>query len=74
MGFRFTLGRIAIGLLIIMQGIVLMQGGYKDQVAQFKDLRSYLNKETDHLPLLQRMVKATNPYMTDPIISFIVYA
>jgi len=30
MGYRFTLGRIALGLLMILQGALIMQSGFKD--------------------------------------------
>ena len=44
MGYRFTIGRIALGLLMLLQGILIIQGNSKEQLQQFKDLRSYLNK------------------------------
>jgi hypothetical protein len=43
MGYRFTIGRIALGLLMILQGVLLIQSGFKDQLIQFKELRTYLN-------------------------------
>lgn len=57
---RFTVGRIALGCLMIVQGIVLMQGGYKEQMHALKDLRSHLNKNHEDyavipgLPFLAR--------------------
>ena len=44
MGFRFTLGRILLGFLMILQGIVILQGGFKEQLEQMKELRAYLQK------------------------------
>ncbi|TNV73636.1 hypothetical protein FGO68_gene12210 [Halteria grandinella] len=43
MGFRFTVGRILLGLLMILQGVLIMQTGYKEQLQTFKELRSHLN-------------------------------
>jgi hypothetical protein len=45
MGFRFTAGRIILGFLMIVQGIILINGGFKEQLSQFKDLRAYLNRQ-----------------------------
>ena len=44
MGFRFTTGRIILWLLMILQGILIIQSGFKDQRNQMHELRSYLNK------------------------------
>ncbi len=32
MGFRFTVGRISLGLLMLLQGIFIVQTGHKDQL------------------------------------------
>ena len=32
MGFLFQCGRIGLGILIIMAGLMIVQGGYKDHI------------------------------------------
>ena len=43
----FTLGRIMLGLLMIVQGVVFYQGGFKDQLSQMKELRLVCQKLDD---------------------------
>ena len=45
MGFRFTLGRITLGFLLLLNGFLLINGSFKEQLSQFRDLRSYLNQQ-----------------------------
>lgn len=47
MGFRFTVGRIMLGLLLILQGVLIMQSGYKESLQTFKDLRAQMNNWAD---------------------------
>jgi len=44
MGKMFTFGRIMLGLLMIVQGVVFYQGGFKDHLHQMKELRYLCQK------------------------------
>ena len=59
MGYRLTLGRVALGLLMIVQGIILMQGGFKEQQTQMRELRSYLVRNPSILSSLANITDST---------------
>lgn len=72
MGMRFTFGRIMLGLLMIIQGIVLHQGGFKEQLQQMKDLRSYcLNK--NHPSVFAPVICPVVPDSQE-LITYLIYA
>ncbi len=42
MGVLFQTGRILLGLLLVIQGLLIVQSGYKDHLTSFKQLRTYV--------------------------------
>lgn len=69
-----TIGRIALGLLMILQGIMLIQGGINEGLKQHKELRNLLNSHSDDLPLPMRLLKSLGLGQTsDRTLSMMVY-
>lgn len=74
MGYRFTIGRIALGLLMLLQGILIIQGNSKEQLQQFKDLRSYLNKnQASKDTYWYQLSQAAGGSYTDQTLSMLVF-
>jgi hypothetical protein len=75
MGFRFTVGRILLGLLLILQGVLIMQSGYKDQLQTLRDLRSYLNHTYGRQEgtLSGKLALLVGGSYTDQTLSMLVY-
>jgi hypothetical protein len=80
MGFRFTLGRIVLGLLMVVQGIIIMQGGFKDQLSQFRALRSYLNRYQEEaaptdfgFQVFSLLATFTGAKLSDSMLIYLVY-
>ena len=42
MGKLLSFGRILLGLLMVIAGYMIVQGGYKDHITSFKDFRNLL--------------------------------
>jgi len=73
MGYRFTIGRMALGILMMLQGALSIQSGFKEQITQFKELRSYLNTQGKEQRLWSSLARATGGAMSDQTLNLLVY-
>jgi hypothetical protein len=73
MGYRFTLGRIALGILMMLQGALSIQSGFKEQIVQFKELRGFLNNQGREQKVWSALARATGGAMSDSTLSLLVY-
>jgi len=42
MGFIYSTGRVGLGFFLILAGLYATQGGYKDYIGAYGDMRAYL--------------------------------
>jgi hypothetical protein len=73
MGYRFTMGRIALGILMMLSGALSIQSGFKDQIVQFKELRRFLNNQGKEQKLWSSLARGTGGAMSDSTLSLLVY-
>ncbi len=69
MGRLYQLGRIMLGLLLVVSGVLMIMNGFKDHLTAFKNLRTYLLGS----PQIIDILKASAEAASDTTLSGLVY-
>ena len=60
MGFLFQSGRILLGLLLVISGVIILQSGFKDHLQSFKELKRYVSGTPTVTDVIKSSVEAAS--------------